>query len=293
MAIVNAFPFTVLNGTVGDANQVMADFNSIKSDVNANAVEKGDPSSVPPVFIGGVSGGSANAQTHNATFPDNFTLANAGAVVSSIAGFTNSASMTLNTNSTGVLSVQKISSGGLVNLNAGDVVTGGAYLYQFNGANYTLLNPSTGNGATGYFGVSSSTTLTADRAVVGAGSKTLQVSPVTIDHTTGEISGFAIKYNNQVGTTYTLQTTDTGKEITLNNGSAITVTLPNSLPAGFVCECCQLGAGQVTFTAAGGATLHNRQSQTKTAGQYAKISLEVTGNSGGSSAVYILAGDTA
>lgn len=41
MAIVGALPFTLQNGTTADATQVMADFDSIKTDVNARAAANG------------------------------------------------------------------------------------------------------------------------------------------------------------------------------------------------------------------------------------------------------------
>ncbi len=142
--------------------------------------------------------------------------------------------------------------------------------------------------------LASSAQLDANAVVVGGGAGAAPAkTPVTVDPSTGAIAGFVATYNNQSGTTYTLATSDAGKTLTLNNASAITVTLPNSLPAGFTCECIQLGAGQVTFSAASGATLNNRQSQTKVAGQHGAVRLAVTANSGGSAAVYNLAGDTA
>lgn len=107
------------------------------------------------------------------------------------------------------------------------------------------------------------------------------------------LSGYSAVTNAQTGTTYTLAASDTGKVVTLSNASAITLTLPNSLPAGFVCTVVQKGAGQVTFSAAAGATLNNAHTQTKTFGQYAICTLYVDANSGGSSAIYYLAGDTA
>lgn len=41
MAIIGALPYTLQNGTVADATQVMADFNKILTDVNANAANAG------------------------------------------------------------------------------------------------------------------------------------------------------------------------------------------------------------------------------------------------------------
>lgn len=78
--------------------------------------------------------------------------------------------------------------------------------------------------------------------------------------------------NPQTGTSYTLVSGDNGKIVTLNNASAITLTVPSGLGAGFNCLIVQLGAGQVTPTASS-TTLHNRQSFTKTAGQYAVATL--------------------
>jgi hypothetical protein len=99
--------------------------------------------------------------------------------------------------------------------------------------------------------------------------------------------------NSQVGTTYTLAATDHGQIIELNNASAITLTLPNSLPIGFNCMIAQVGAGQVTLSTAAGANMRNRQTLTKTAGQWAEISIRVRTNAGGNIAEYVVSGDMA
>ncbi len=125
----------------------------------------------------------------------------------------------------------------------------------------------------------------------GAGGKTIQASGVAVSDN-DEISGFKTLLNDQTGTTYTVAAGDTGKTVTCNNASAITVTLPNSLAVGFTCEVIQKGAGQVTFSAASGATINNRSTHTKIAGQYGAVRLTVMANSGGAAAVYNLAGDT-
>ena len=110
---------------------------------------------------------------------------------------------------------------------------------------------------------------------------------------TDQFSGFLGNINNQSGTTYTLVASDSGKVIVIDNSSAITVTLPNNLSAGFTCSVIQQGAGQITFTAASGAFLNNRQSHSKTFGQHAGVSLTVTLNGSGTNAVYNMMGDTA
>jgi hypothetical protein len=87
-----------------------------------------------------------------------------------------------------------------------------------------------------------------------------------------QIQGVSNSYNNQTGTTYTLVSGDNGKVVTLSNASAITLTIPASLPAGFHCTIFQKGAGQVTITASS-TTINNRQSFTKTKGQYAFVDI--------------------
>lgn len=93
--------------------------------------------------------------------------------------------------------------------------------------------------------------------------------------------------NAQTGTTYTLQASDNNKVVTLSNASAITVTVPSGLGAGFSCLCVQIGAGQVTFSPSS-TTINNRQSHTKIAGQYGVASLVAYASN-----VFALGGDTA
>jgi hypothetical protein len=67
--------------------------------------------------------------------------------------------------------------------------------------------------------------------------------------------------NDQTGTTYTLVLTDAGKTVTLNNASAVTVTVPTNASVayetGTVINLVNKGAGTVTVTAAGGVTLNS------------------------------------
>lgn len=69
------------------------------------------------------------------------------------------------------------------------------------------------------------------------------------------------------------------------------MTLPNDREQGFSFLLCQAGAGQVTFAAAAGATLHSRIGYLKTAGQWSEVSLTVDSNSGGTAAAWVLSGD--
>ncbi len=140
-------------------------------------------------------------------------------------------------------------------------------------------------------GGTGASSFTSNAILKGNGSSALTASGVIID-SNDAIYGFHAALNDQTGTTYTLNATDAGKVVRCTNGSAITLTLPNSFPVGFACEVIQGGAGQISFSAASGASINNRQSHTKVAGQYGAIRLVVVANSGGSAAVYNLAGDT-
>lgn len=94
------------------------------------------------------------------------------------------------------------------------------------------------------------------------------------------------------GTSATLGEAADGTVQRTTNGSAVAIELDNAAPAGTQFAVVQIGAGQVTFTAEAGGSLHNRAGHTKTAGQYATVSLYVDSNSG-TNAVWVLSGDTA
>jgi len=89
---------------------------------------------------------------------------------------------------------------------------------------------------------------------------------------------------------YTLQAADNGTIVFLNKATATTVTLPNSLLAGFNCVVVQEGAGQVTFATASGATKQSPGGASKTAAQYGSVALLVKANAGGSAADWRLDG---
>lgn len=107
-----------------------------------------------------------------------------------------------------------------------------------------------------------------------------------ISSTAGSIYGFDASLTNISATTYTLSSNDNGKVITLDNTSGITLTIPTGLGDGFNCLIIQKGTGQV-FVSPSSTTIINRQGHTKSAGQYAVVSLVNIGND-----TFIVAGDT-
>lgn len=117
----------------------------------------------------------------------------------------------------------------------------------------------------------------------------LAVASATVDLGGNKLEDFDASINDQTGTAYTLVAGDNGKVVVLNNASAVTVTVPSGLGAGFNCSFIQKGAGQVSFDDDSGATsINNRQSHTKIAGQYGVASLVAY-----VADTFVLAGDTA
>jgi len=80
---------------------------------------------------------------------------------------------------------------------------------------------------------------------------------------------------NIPGTTYTLSAADNGRIIDCSAATAVTITVPNTLPVGFQVSITQSGVGAVTLAASGGMVINNRWSGTGTSGRWAKIGLEV------------------
>ena len=91
-------------------------------------------------------------------------------------------------------------------------------------------------------------------------------------------------------TARTLSAGDNGKIIRFTSGSAIAVTMPNNMPAGFNCACIQKGAGQITFNAGSGASKTSFGAKYKSAGQHAMVSIVVETNTG-TNAAYVLGGN--
>lgn len=74
-------------------------------------------------------------------------------------------------------------------------------------------------------------------------------------------------------TSITLADADNNKIIRCTAATAVTITVPSTLAAGFSCMVIQAGTGQVTFAQGSGATLNSYGNLLKTAGQHAPASL--------------------
>ena len=110
-------------------------------------------------------------------------------------------------------------------------------------------------------------------ALTAAGTERARLTSSGLDVTGNVVSQVSI--NAQTGTTYTTVLADQSKLVTLNNASAITLTIPaNSsvaYPIGTQIDLSQFGAGQVTVAGAGGVTV-NSASGLKLKSQYSSAS---------------------
>jgi hypothetical protein len=124
------------------------------------------------------------------------------------------------------------------------------------------------------FGFSGSTSgTTTVQATAIAGTNTLTLPAVSNDTLVGKATTdtltnktltsptintpkITIAFNVQTGTSYTLVASDQDKLVTLDNVSAITLTIPPTVfSAGQLIDIQQIGAGQVTFAAGAGVTI--------------------------------------
>lgn len=102
---------------------------------------------------------------------------------------------------------------------------------------------------------------------------------------------YAVQEVNVKTADYTLQPTDNGTVIVVNSGSGKTITVPATLPNGFVCDFVQIGAGAITYAAGASATVNRLATFTLvSAGQYAHQRLSVYSNTTGLAAIAAVTG---
>lgn len=98
---------------------------------------------------------------------------------------------------------------------------------------------------------------------------------------------------DEITASRSLRQEDIGKLLKVNSESAITITLPASLPEGFGCAVMRLGTGTVTFAAGSGATMVNVDSGDEISGQYGIAGVNVYANATGDDAAWVLSGAVA
>jgi len=127
----------------------------------------------------------------------------------------------------------------------------------------------------------------ATKTVGTADTNVIAVSSGVVDLGGNKLEDFDASIDADKTADHTLVASDNGKVIVMNKATAVTVTVPSGLGAGFNCSFVQKGAGQVTFSASS-TTINNRQSHTKINAQFGVASLVAY-----AADVFVLAGDTA
>ena len=135
----------------------------------------------------------------------------------------------------------------------------------------------------------------ATNKIVGRGNSgnIKELSPTeTIQIIGTEVYTQAQTINPQTGTSYTIDSTDAGKMVSLNNVAAITVSVPQdsdeTIAIGTYVDLYQLGAGQVTVQAGSGATLRVSGLTAKARAQYSRFAVQKV-----SANTWVLFGDLA
>lgn len=169
-----------------------------------------------------------------------------------------------------------------VNGLTGAVVLAAGTNVTFSTSGNTITINSSGGG--GGSGVTSIAGLTGAVTVTGGiGIRvTASGSDITLD-------SLGIPVNRQTGTTYTLQASDNGKAVEMNNAAANVVTIPTGLVDGFNCLITQVGAGQTSVAAGSGATIQNPNATAKCRVQWASLTVRRTNTS----SEYLLDGNAA
>jgi plastocyanin len=228
---------------------------------NNTGVGKGSGSTLTTGSNNTLIGSTANVGTNNLT---NATALGFGATVA-----------TSNTVQLGNSSVTSVVTSGAITAGAityPNVAGTNGYVLTTNGSNTATWAAASG-------GISGSGTQNYLPKYNNAGGTTLGNSAISDDGTTVSLAstrtltGANAAVNAQTGTTYSLVQGDNGRVITMNNASAITLTIPTSLTAGFNCMIVQYGAGTVTIVGASGVTVVNRSNYNKTGGQYAIVTI--------------------
>lgn len=106
---------------------------------------------------------------------------------------------------------------------------------------------------------------------------TIDVRPASI---TAPLVGL-MPVTDVASTAYTVQLADLARTLRFTAATAVTVTVPDTLPSGFHCELSQGGAGQITVVGGGAMVVTNLSNQLKSAGQLAIMQLRVFGTNTG------------
>lgn len=153
--IIGSLPYNLTNGTTADATQVMANYQKIIDDTNANGAHNGANSDITALlglttpigptsggtnlWYGGTSTGSANAQAVATLVPNSYTLTS-GYSATFVAGFTNTGATTLALNGTTAKNIFKRTPAGISALTGGEIVAATMTMVRYDGTQYQLIS---------------------------------------------------------------------------------------------------------------------------------------------------------
>jgi hypothetical protein len=186
-------PNTFVNGTIADANQVNANFTAVlgcllsaaaagsNSDItalNALVTPLTPTQGGSPVFLGGTSGGAANAQTVTVTTPSGFSQT-ADYTIIFIAGFTNTGALTLTVNGGTSTNFYVQSPVGPQAMIGGEVVAGQLIVATFDGTEWVMISNGPQFGGFGP-GANLASAATTDVGTIGTHNAVITgVTPIT------------------------------------------------------------------------------------------------------------------
>jgi microcystin-dependent protein len=146
-------PFQLQNNTVADATQVMANYNAILTCLS-NAAASGANNDITslnalstpitpaqggtPIFVGGISTGSGNAQIVPTVVPSVFSLS-AGRLVTFFAGFSNTSATTLNVAGSGNVNIFRRTQLGISAMVGGEIIAGYPVTVQYDGTQFICM----------------------------------------------------------------------------------------------------------------------------------------------------------
>jgi len=172
------------------------------------------------------------------------------------------------------------------------VLLAGQFGYETDTSLLKVGDGSTAWNSLPYIAANASTAATANKVALRDGSAGLAIAALTATAATfqdGILQRAVPNIRTATGTTDTLLAADNLGIIRYTSASAVTLTLPNNLVAGFNCTIYQRGAGQITWSPASGATAISGQGFVKSAANGAAIHLFVETNSG-TNASYLVSG---
>ena len=149
-------PFTLTNGTLADASQVMANYNAIVACLT-NAAAAGANNDITSlnalstpftpaqggssVYVAAAaSGGAANAQTVAATTPTGFSLGAPTKTIVFVAGFTNTGPTTLAVSPAVATNVFRSTPSGPQALTGGEIIAGNLVIATFDGTQFQIAS---------------------------------------------------------------------------------------------------------------------------------------------------------